>query len=275
MERRVTGSRQPPVNEVVLSVALAPQDLLIGPRLPEILGSFFNKYNKIEVVPPYNMPHEYQSPQDGLLRNGTPRLELVPTGGIEPRYWLTPEDNIFVIQVQRDYLAFNWRRREGDQEYVRYDTIREHFGEILSTAGLNLAAKGGQLLPERAEVTYINVITPNPVWKSPSDTHRLFATNFSDSQDYEQFAFSYSKALFEPDGPWVGRMHVTLNPTYDWLKEEPRLSLNITARSSKFNDSNLDTVFNFLDLAHRSIDSTFLRMLTAEAREMWGLTDGE
>ena len=63
----MTDSRQPPVNEVVLSVALASQDLLIGPRLPEILGPLFNEYNKIEVAPPYNMPSEYQSPEDGWL----------------------------------------------------------------------------------------------------------------------------------------------------------------------------------------------------------------
>lgn len=269
----MTDSRQPPVNEVVLSVALAPQDLLIGPRLPEILGPLFNEYNKIEVAPPYNMPPEYPSPQDGWLRSSAPRVEVVPAGGMEPRYWLISEDDIFVIQAQRDYLAFNWRRRETGKEYVRYEAIRARFEEILGTVEANLVAKGGRLLPERAELTYINVIAPNPAWRSPSDTHRLFAVDFPDSQNYEQLAFSYSKALFEPGGPWIGRIHVALNPTYDWLKEEPRLSLSITARSGKLSSQSVDAMFGFLDVAHDSINNTFKGLITAQACKTWGLAD--
>jgi hypothetical protein len=132
-----------------------------------------------------------------------------------------------------------------------------------------------QLLPERAELTYINVIAPNPLWKSPSDTHSLFKVDFPDSQDYEQLALSYSKALYEPGGPWIGRMHVTFNSIYDWLKEEPRLSLSITARSGTFGDPGVGTAFSFLDIAHDRINDTFLRMLTEEARGMWGLADGK
>lgn len=275
VEQRVTDSRQPPVNEVVLSVGLAPQDLFIGPRLPEILGPLFDAYNRIEVAPVYNMPTEYQSPQDSWPRSGAPRLEVITAAGVEPRYWLISEDDIFIIQVQRNYLAFNWRRREAGQEYVRYDTIRTRFKELVGTVQASLATKGVQLLPERAELTYIDVIAPNPLWKSPSDTHGLFKIDFPDSQNYEQLAFSYSKALYEPNGPWVGRMHVTFNPIYDWLKEEPRLSLNITARSGTFGDPSVDTAFNFLDFAHDRINETFLRMLTEEARRMWGLADGK
>jgi len=243
--------------------------------LPEILGPLFTEYNKIQVVPVYEMPPEYPSPQDWWPRSGAPRVEVMPVGGLEVRYWLTTEDDIFVVQVQRDYLAFNWRRREAGQEYVRYDTLEARFKEILNTVQANLAARGGQLLPKRAELTYINVIAPNPVWTSPSNTHHLFAIDLPDIQNYEQFSYSYSKALYEPDGPWIGRMHVTVNPAYDWLKEEPRLSLNITARSGNFTDHSADTPFSFLDIAHDRINDTFLRMLTTEARRIWGLANDE
>jgi uncharacterized protein (TIGR04255 family) len=275
VEQQVTDGRQPPVNEVSLSVALAPQDLLIGPRLPEILGSAFSRYSKIEVVPVYNMPVEYPSPQESFPRSGIPRLEFVPAGGVEPRYWLVSDDDVYVVQVQRDYLAFNWRRREPGQEYVRYSTIRANFSEVSSTIQENLTAKGGQLLPQRAELTYVNVIAPNAVWRSLSDIHRLIAIRFAESSSYEQLAFSYSKALYEQDGPWIGRLHVALNPVYDWMKDEPRLTLNITARSGNFSKPSIGAALNFLDVAHNYINSTFLDLLTAEAREMWGLDEDE
>lgn len=267
----MTNGRQPPVNEVGLSVAITPQDLLVGPRLPEILGPLFEQFNKIEVVPVYKMPVEYPSVQESLPRGLTPRLELISGGVIEPRYWLKSDDDVFVIQVQRDYLAFNWRRRESSQEYVRYDVIREKFIQFLDTVQSALSARGGQLLPERAELTYVDVIAPNMVWRTPSDTHRLFAVNFADNQNYEQITFSYSKALYVPEGPWSGRLHVALSSAYDWLKEEPRLTLNMLARSGNFSKPNLDAVLAFLDLAHGEINQSFLGMLTAEARQMWGL----
>jgi hypothetical protein len=270
-DQRVTNGRQPPVNEVGISVALTPQDLLVGPRLPEVLGPLFEQFNKIEVVPIYRMPVEYPSPQESLPQGAAPRLEFIPAGGMEPRYWLISEDDVFVIQVQRDYLAFNWRRRESAQEYVRYDTIKEKFIELLNTVQSALNARGGQLLPERAELTYIDVIAPNTVWRSPSDTHRLISMSFADSEDYEQIALSYSKALYVSEGPWSGRLHVTLNPVFDWLKEESRLSLNMTARSGNFSKPNTESVLSFLDMAHDEINHSFLRMLTAEARQIWGL----
>ena len=137
-EQRVTDGRQPPVNEVVLSVALTPQDLLVGPRLPEILGPLFEQFNKIEIVPICKMPVEYPSPQESLPHGATPVLEFIPAGGMEPRYWLISEDDVFVIQVQRDYLTFNGAGVRVLKSTFDMDLTREKFIELLTTAGSGL-----------------------------------------------------------------------------------------------------------------------------------------
>jgi uncharacterized protein (TIGR04255 family) len=236
--------------------------------LPDILGRWFTDRSEINTAPPYAMTAESPAIQGPWIGIGP--IELQPNT-IEPRYWITLKDNAYVIQVQRDYLALNWRRRHVDEEYVHYDTLRQRFADLLSVVEENLSAAGELLGPERAELTYVNVIEPNQLWETPSQTHRLFAFHFSDEDDYEQVTAAYSKSMRDPGGVFLGRVHVSLQPSIDWAKEQPRLNLSLVARSSKLAESTSGQALSFLDAAHISLNQTFSRLLTDDAARQWGI----
>jgi hypothetical protein len=76
-------AERPPANEVVLSVSMASQNVMTGPRIPEILGSWYDDHNRVQVVPQYIMPLE--PPKDSSAQNG---LSLpIFNVSAEPRYW--------------------------------------------------------------------------------------------------------------------------------------------------------------------------------------------
>ena len=266
----MSTTQQPPVNEVVLSIAIAQQDALSGPRLSEVLGDWFREFPDVQTVPPYEMPPETPLPHPGP-KSGIAAFELV-TGVPMLRYWLTSANEPYLIQVQPDYLALNWRRRDARSEYVHYEAIRERFSAFLRTVADALGDRGGALLPTRAELTYVNVIEPNALWRRSSEAHNLFAIEFSDADDYEQLSLGYTKAV-RSGGEWRGRLRVTLQGGHDLLKDEPRLLLNLTARSGSLTEPTEAAALGFLDESHEAINRTFLALLKPEARELWGLSD--
>ncbi len=264
----MSDQQRPPVNEVVLSLGLAPQDALIGPRLPELLGRWFDEFAEIQTVPPYDIPVEQQGFKSPV-GNSFPGFEILSTAP-RPRYWLTATGNPYLVQIQSDYIALNWRR-QATEEYVRYDAVRERFTDLIKTVAANLQRRGGALLPVKAELTYINIIAPNAAWSRPSDAHSLFAFQFPDQESYDSVLFGYSKPL-RIDDTWTGRMHVNLQTVYDMISDEPRLSLNLTSRSTPL-PSDLAAGLEFLDHAHGATNRTFRKLLTPAARTIWGLDD--
>jgi uncharacterized protein (TIGR04255 family) len=264
------AEQAPPVNEVVLAVGFEPEKLLVGPMLPQMLGRWFEDRSDIVAAPPYVMPSE--SPVGSTAWSKDLLSLQIQQVGADPRYWITSSDSVYVTQVQPDYVAVNWRRREGYRgDYVHYETLRSRFLATLGTIRENLAAAGREIIPTRAELTYINVISPNELWSELGETHKLFAFNFADQDSYELLAINFSKQFLREDGSFRGRVHVALQPGVDLAKGQPRLHLNITVRSSDLGRENGDDVVAFLDEGHELANKTFLRLVTPEALENWGL----
>jgi uncharacterized protein (TIGR04255 family) len=268
VRRLVETTLQAPVNEVVLSATFSRQDVLTGPLLSQVLGSWFKNHSRVQTVAAYEMPAEVEG-LSGILPG--PRLEVVESAP-DPRYWLISEDDTEVIQVQPDFIALNWRRRDLAQlGYPGYDTLRPKFVDLISTLGAGIEKLGGSLRLQRGEITYINVIRPNVVWTNHDNTHRLFDMPLP-TGPYERAGFAYTRVL-ERDKQFVGRLHVTLQPQVDWIKEQPLLTLIITARSTDFEATgNAPFLLDFLDLGHDEIGRAFRDLATDEARAIWGLS---
>lgn len=260
--------QRPPVNEVICSVAVERTEALIGPYLHDVLGHWFSDLPEVRQVPPYDMPPEPESVKQGLGVQFRP-FELL-AGSDAPRYWLTTPGQPWLVQVQGDYLALNWRAGHTPDPYVRFETVRERFADLLSVVGQGVARRNGNLVPVRAEMTYVNIIEPNAVWRRVNDLSDLLAFRLPDSEAVESVGINYAKEL-RGDDLWAGRVHVSLGSGYDVIADEARLHLNITARSGPLHARSVDGAFGFLDLAHESINSTFLGLLTSKAREVWGL----
>jgi uncharacterized protein (TIGR04255 family) len=256
--------RTPPVNEVALAVCFEPEDLLAGPMLPEMLGSVFVERAAMQTVPPYTMPVE----NEHLAAAALPfqLQQIMP----DPRYWITSSDPAYLTQVQTSYIALNWRKQEANPEYVHYTSLRSRFGDLVEMLRSNLARYERRLVPIQAELTYVNVVSPDLLWSHLGDVHNVFRANVGSERKYEQLSFNFSQRIIDTDGSFVGRLHVTMQPGIDPLKDEPRLNLNITARSTTLAWAP-DAYLQFLDSAHDIANATFLDLLTPAAKSNWGL----
>jgi uncharacterized protein (TIGR04255 family) len=253
-----------PVNEVVLSVCFQPEELLAGPLLSETLGPIFADRTSIQTVVPYTMPLENERPWTTQLP-----FELQQVSA-DPRYWIIARENAYVTQVQTTYLALNWRRQDPGQEYVHYEELRRRFVSTVETIRANLAKHDRSLNPIQAELTYVNVISPDANWADLGEAHRIFQFTAPSIQHHEYLAFSFANRMTDTGGRFVGRLHVNMQPGMDPLKDEPRLNLNITARSAALVGGS-DSYLSFLDAAHDLCNATFLDLLTPAAKENWGL----
>jgi uncharacterized protein (TIGR04255 family) len=265
----LVGDRpRPPVNEIVLSVAMVPQPAISGPYLPDVLGAWLQSHPRVETAPRYEMPLE-SSALGGL--NPGPGFQVVMAAPTEPRYWLMSEDEQELIQVQSNYIALNWRRRDLTQEYPGYEVLRRKFAELLEATDEGLKRHNSELRPTRAEITYIDIIEPNAIWSSHNEVHRLFNITLPSQLAYERISVAFSQAMnFEPDR-FAGRMHVNLQPNVNWLKQEPQISLNLTARSADLDEQSIDAALQFIDFSHEQANKVFLELLTDRAGKFWGL----
>jgi len=230
------------------------------------MGDWFTEHSRVETAPPYEILPETTEPPTPLQ---APLLQLLTQP--LPRYWLISADDQEVVQVQLDYLALNWRHRGDTSQYRGYAEMRSRFLDLLETVEAGLSRHQGVLKPTRAELTYINVIHPSSLWSSHGDTHKLINVTLPAGASYEQLGFSYSQRLVGPQDAFAGRLHVTLTPTVDWVKQEPQLTLNLTARSADLGEQSIEEVSAFMDLAHSAIYRSFFNLISAEARSAWGL----
>ena len=256
-----------PVNEVVVAVSFSRQELLIGPLFPGILGATFADRSAVRSAASYRMPSESES-RSGVWASNVLPFQIEQSDS-DPRYFITSSDSSYITQVQPDYLAVSWRRQQADH-YVGYDKVRRQFEQVLTDVTSGLARQGVDLSPTRAELTYVNLISPNTTWHNLSETHNVFAVRLGKQEDYELLAFNFTRKVLSSEGKFRGRIHVSLQPGVDLRKEELNLHLNITVRSADFS-SGVQDLFGFLDDAHELANETFLRLLTPAAIDNWRL----
>jgi len=262
----VTDALRPPVNEVVLSVGLARQVALSGPQLPAILGDWFSQHPRVETAPPYEIPPEPEELTGAFYAPG-----LAFMGQPEPRYWLVSQDDQELLQVQNSYLALNWRSRNETSSYPGFGEMKSRFSNLLETVKNGLSRHEGTFKPTRAELTYIDIIRPGALWSAHQDTHKLLNVTLPSDTSYEQLSFAYSKQLWRSSEKFIGRLHVAVTPVLDWVKQEPQLNLNFTARSADFQDSEIGSVLEFMDMAHAEIEDSFHRLVSKQALTAWGI----
>lgn len=241
------------------------------PRLGMFLSDILAEYPKTQIQPPYDMPLELPLEKQPTAASA-PRIDLLMGDQVNMRYWLTSIDDVNVIQIQPNYLAINWRRRDTRDPYPGYVGLREHFVQTYHRIEAAVAAQGIESLePRQAELTYVNLLQPNSLWQSHSQTDKVVSVSFADSSTYEQLSFEYTRALDWGTGGFAGRLHTAVQPAVD-PSGRPVISLTLTARSTPLDPQTLNSVLDFVEIAHDAITQAFLRIITPEARAMWGLT---
>ena len=151
--------KNPPINEVVVSTHFSPP---LSDLRSEHIGLFWAKIKR-------DFPVVKQHPPVGMGPDifGSEPFPM-------PRYWFIADDEINLIQVQKNAFMFNWRHK--DERYPRFyknikpafDKYYGLFHEFIRTE-INIA----ELTVDLCELTYINTLDSCEYWTGPQDTAKV------------------------------------------------------------------------------------------------------
>ncbi|MGH3765473.1 MAG: TIGR04255 family protein [Pseudonocardiaceae bacterium] len=261
-----------PVNEVILSIAFPRNEALSGPFLGATVGDLLNKFPKVEQQAPYEMPLEFPLAK-GTLGVTSPQGQFVfSMQPPEPRYWFLSDDEIGLVQLQSNYLAYNWRRKHETQKYPGYELLAETFRSLKEGLSSTLERAGRKpVQPSQAELTYINIISPNELWSSHREMTRIIDLRFPELTQAEQVGLRYSKEILDERGSFVGRIHVLVQPAVNLVSGGPVINLTIIARSGTLDEDEPESYSTFMQMAHDRITDSFKSLTTDDARRVWGI----
>ena len=184
----------PPINEVVVSTYFTPQ---LSDFRSEHVGLFWEKIREEFPVA------RQQPPTASLMASGLDvnADELFPM----PRYWFIADDDISLIQIQKDAFMFNWRRR--DDAYPRFHrdikpTFDRYYGLFSEFVREEVQIEAPSI--DLCELTYINALERCEFWEGPQDTTKVhpFISNslsrhkcFSDLRNSTAITITESKPI--------------------------------------------------------------------------------
>ena len=173
-----------------------------------------------------------------------------------------------MIQLQNGQLHWNWLGRDS-AGYPRYHVIKQEFDVVLARFAAFLDSEGlPPLEPNQWELTYLNHLPRGTVWNSAADWPRLFPTLPTVQTDLtvvvpESFGGEWHYEI----PPRRGRLHVQIVHEKRENADE-RLVLALTARGPA---SDLPTLHDGLEVAHRTIVIAFKELTSDDAHRRWGL----
>ena len=256
----------PPLVETVLSVQFDP----IAKMTSAHLGAFWHlrrdEWPRVQIQPTIDPSFESFKEAERWL---PPKLSVQFSQAPDIRVQMINANDDRLIQLQRDRLAFNWRRRRGE-EYPRFHQLREEFDGALHDLRAFVDAETlGNIEPRQWEVVYVNHIAKGDLWKAPADWPEVLSgllprlPSMTHGADVRAFQGQW---VFELT-PQRGRLYVWVTPARTADKEpEDVLLLRFTARGPIGNGQDLD---NGLNLGHRAIVESFDRLISPKARQHW------
>ena len=254
----MASNARPPVEEVAISLAIELVGKLAGPELSVILGDWWPTHQVIQVQPPYVMPSEF--PQQ-VAAPSIFQIQLPQ----QTRFMFVSDDESEIVQIQPTYIGLNWRRGAGS-EYPGHEAFKARFQSLLLMIAENA---GTEIKPTGAELTYVNILdeenlTPSDLTLLPQSVGDMKISQVSVYRNLQQ------------QGEFIGRAYAQLARGFDPAKQEANLYLSLISRSApleqpKGEETALDHAFNFIALAHNEVSEIFKQLLTAPARQKWGL----
>ncbi|WP_171182279.1 TIGR04255 family protein [Ruegeria sp. HKCCD8929] len=153
--------QNPPINELIIATYFNPPLFTLR---NEHIGLFWSKIRD-------GFPEvEQQTPYGGVASFEQVGGEIFPM----PRFWFVAEDQINLIQLQKNAFMFNWRRR--DAEYPHFaENLKPAFDKYYAAfedfARENVGVQDIQI--DQCELTYINAIEVCEYWQGPEDTAKV------------------------------------------------------------------------------------------------------
>lgn len=263
---------RPPVVEVALSIQFKVLSKFQTPYAGFLWEEFRDDYPALDEKPP--LPHVVETfPQPSQPQFTAHLGELPP-----------PRRLVFItahggnlIQIQPDRFVHNWRKVREDEDYPRYENVRElslkQWAKFLEFAGKHHL---GEVEPDQYEMTYVNHFPQGEGWNTLANVPQLIRDLAWEPEGRflpvpEGLVFRMSFALARE----CGRLHSTLRRGHRDIDGREVLILELTARGYPPNADPADRggMLDWFDLAHETIVRAFVDLTTREAQEEhWGRT---
>lgn len=262
----------PPVNEVVLAIAFEKLDALTRTELTRYAIGLEDEFPVVEELPPVVMPVENFGP---MSNDALAEVEVFEAASIPVRLVLRSEDRTKVLQLQQNFFAAGWARDDEDAEYPRWGAVEEHFGAQADRFVAWAEERGhGDLATTQVEVTYVNRISPQPLWSSHQELHKVLTIAGVPGRRLlgqpELATIGYRWTIPGPAGMPVGRLHAVANTGFRRDDLSPVLLLNMSARVIPIR-SGRDGVIDALRTGHEWVVRGFVDVVTSAAHKEWGL----
>jgi uncharacterized protein (TIGR04255 family) len=256
-----------PLIEVALSVQLQPLQLFTSAHAGEFWQTIKQDFPMSQDQPPLGPIGEFFGSSKNL-QIGMPFPLQVGMPGI--RNWFVSSDGTYLLQLQRDRFALNWRKTSSQPDYPRYPAIEARFIELFKKFAKFVENSAiGKCEINIHEVTYINqwLFNNDQNFDDGLGSWLQLAPNQVASLEMEaaniNVQYLVRNSAFEPQG----RLYVNVAPI---VGPDGRngINLELTCRIIPFN---MGTPFEFgpLGLAREKIVTTFNEITSDSAQKAW------
>jgi len=121
---------KPPVIEVVCGITFKPLDKLLAPHLGLYWERIKDKYSACAERTPIASIFEANQVSQAV------EIEIMDVPPM-PRIWFVNKESNELIQVQRDRFLHNWRKKNDDAKYPKYDSVIKQFTMHVSCGPIN------------------------------------------------------------------------------------------------------------------------------------------
>lgn len=247
----------PPINELVISTYFNPPFLTLR---NEHIGLFWSKIRD-------EFPTVQQQPPVG----GAEAIDMMG-GDIfpMPRYWLISDDEITLLQVQRNAFMLNWRRRDAD--YPHYDehlkpAFDKYYRAFEDFVRNDVGAP--EIKVDLCELTYINVVEACEYWAGPMDTGKVIPSFCAPELNIETQAFPAFNCTYAY--PLADDLQLRVSIRNAQSAQNPEIpvlvfEIRATGRLGQVSKSEADVWY---ERAHDAIISCFVGMTNSDIQHTY------
>ena len=247
---------EPPVVEVVFAVRYSTADRLrmyhVG-LYRELVKESFPDFQEQAPLPAGDEP-AFQ------FMSGPPPLA---------RCWFLDKAGNRLIQLQPDRFMHNWRKVTGQEEYPRYESIREEFAHRWDEFASFAEGQGlGAPTVKECALTYVNHIPKGTSWAEPGDVaHLLTPLSGIPALSCSEGLDAVSCDLWFRLAEGRGRLHAKAGPAVRTQDQTDIIRFDLTASSSASVGSG--EMLEWFDFARECIVTGFAELTSDEAHRCW------
>lgn len=263
---------RPPVTEVVLGVQFKTDKPLQVPHIGLFWETIRDEFPEIREKAPLGSQIERLESERLPAPEGPPGVGVqVTMGGFPPpRCWFVDPSGNRLIQLQGDRFLHNWRKISGEEDYPRYEGIRDEF--IKRWRGfvgfLNHEDLGTPTVTQ-GEVSYVNHIPKDSCWAEADDMPKVFSClkHLDDPALFgpmESVEFAIRRLLPENRG----RLHVFAAPAFQAKDKTIMIRMVLTVRGPVGGSSD-DAILDWMNMGRAAIVNSFTALTAPEAHKFW------